>query len=78
MLFRSNAQLIVNTHNTNILARKILRRDQIWFTDKNRYGEAMLYSLADYKTRKKEAYEENYIQGKYGAIPFLSNKLDLL
>ena len=67
-----NAQLIVNTHNTNILARKILRRDQIWFTDKNRYGEAMLYSLADYKTRKKEAYEENYIQGKYGAIPFLS------
>ena len=59
-----NAQLIVNTHNTNILARKILRRDQIWFTDKNRYGEAMLYSLADYKTRKKEAYEENYIQGK--------------
>ena len=69
-----NAQLIFNTQNTNLLSPDLFRRDQIWFTDKNKYGEAKLYSLADFKTdevRKNERYEENYIKGKYGAVPFL-------
>jgi AAA15 family ATPase/GTPase len=71
----NNAQLIFNTQNTNLLSTKLLRRDQIWFTEKNKYGEAELYSLADFKTdevRKNEAYEDNYIRGKYGAVPFLN------
>jgi len=69
-----NAQLIFNTHDTNLLSSGLFRRDQIWFTDKNKFGEAKLYSLADFKSdevRKTESFEENYIRGKYGAVPFL-------
>lgn len=69
-----NAQLIFNTHDTNLLSADLFRRDQIWFTDKNKFGEAKLYSLADFKSdevKKNEPYEENYIRGKYGAVPFL-------
>jgi hypothetical protein len=67
-----NAQLIFNTHDTNLLGSELFRRDQIWFTEKNKFGEAKLYSLADFKdVRKGEAFEENYIRGKYGAVPFL-------
>lgn len=69
-----NAQLIFNTHDTNLLSSGLFRRDQVWFTEKDKYGEATLYSLADFKSdevRKFEAYEENYLRGKYGAVPFL-------
>ncbi|WP_370476128.1 AAA family ATPase [Tamlana flava] len=69
-----NAQLIFNTHDTNLLSTGLFRRDQIWFTDKNKYGEAKLYSLADFKSdevKKTESFEDNYIRGKYGAVPFL-------
>lgn len=79
-LNQRNAQLIFNTHNTNLLKDDIFRRDQIWFTEKNKYGAAKLYSLADFKSdivRKMEPFEENYIRGKYGAIPFL-NSFDYL
>lgn len=71
---KNNAQLIFNTHNTNLLSSGLFRRDQIWFTKKNKYGEAKLYSLADFKSdevRKTEPFEDNYINGKYGAVPFL-------
>lgn len=73
-LNKKNAQLIFNTHDTNLLSSGLFRRDQIWFTDKNKFGEAKLYSLADFKSeevRKTELFEENYIKGKYGAVPFL-------
>lgn len=71
---KKNAQLIFNTHNTNLLSSKLLRRDQIWFTDKDRYGASKLYSLADVKNvRKNEAFEDNYILGKYGATPYLGD-----
>lgn len=71
---KKNAQLIFNTHDTNLLSSGLFRRDQIWFSDKNKFGEAKLYSLADFKSdavRKTESFEENYIRGKYGAVPFL-------
>lgn len=69
------AQLIINSHDTNLLSSGLFRRDQIWFTEKNKYGEAKLYSLADFKSgevRKSESFEDNYIKGKYGAVPFLA------
>jgi AAA15 family ATPase/GTPase len=69
-----NAQIIFNTHDTNLLSSGLFRRDQIWLVEKNKFGEAQLYSLADFKSdkvRKTEAFEENYINGKYGAIPYL-------
>jgi hypothetical protein len=73
-----SAQLIFSGHNTNLLSAQLLRRDQIWITEKDRYGATDLYSVADYKTskgkaRNKEAIEQNYIDGKYGGIPFLGN-----
>jgi AAA15 family ATPase/GTPase len=71
---KKNAQLIFNTHDTNLLSSGLFRRDQIWFTNKNKFGEAKLYSLADFKSdevRKNDPFEDNYIKGKYGAVPFL-------
>lgn len=76
-----NAQLIFNTHDTNLLSSGLFRRDQIWFTEKDRYGASTLYSLNDFKSdevRKGEDYEKNYIQGKYGAIPYLGDFEQLL
>lgn len=68
-----NAQLIFNTHDTNLLSSGLFRRDQIWFTEKDKYGASKLFSLADFKSevRKSENFEDNYIRGKYGAVPFL-------
>jgi uncharacterized protein len=67
----NNAQLIVMTHDTNLLSNKIFRRDQIWFTEKDRYGATSLYSLAEYKVRNDASFESDYIKGKYGAIPYI-------
>ena len=69
----NNAQLIFNTHNTNLLNENLFRRDQVWFTEKNRYGEAKLFSLADIKIRKGENYEEKYLDGRYGGVPYLED-----
>jgi uncharacterized protein len=66
-----NAQLIFMTHDTNLLSNKIFRRDQIWFTEKDRYGATALYSLAEYKVRNDDSFESDYIKGKYGAIPYI-------
>ncbi|MFK7049997.1 hypothetical protein FLACOL_01792 [Flavobacterium columnare] len=73
----NNAQLIFNTHNTNLLHKSLFRRDQVWFMQKNRYGEAKIFSLADFKVRKEENFEEKYLEGKYGGIPFLEDISDL-
>jgi AAA15 family ATPase/GTPase len=67
-----NAQIIFNTHNTNLLSEDLFRRDQIWFIEKNIYGEAKLYSLDDFKNiRKNDSFEDKYLRGKYGAVPYL-------
>ncbi|MBW4562799.1 MAG: ATP-binding protein [Mojavia pulchra JT2-VF2] len=68
-----NAQLIFMTHDTNLLSNKLFRRDQIWFTEKNRYGATDLYSLAEYKILDDAPFESDYIKGKYGAIPYIRN-----
>lgn len=74
---KSHAQLIFTTHDTWQLTNQLLRRDEIWFTDKNKMGLSSLYSLADFvdedgsHIRKDESYEKNYLLGKYGAIPAL-------
>nr|WP_228062001.1 ATP-binding protein [Coleofasciculus sp. LEGE 07081] len=68
-----NAQLIFMTHDTNLLINKIFRRDQIWFTEKDRQGATHLYSLVEYKVRNDASFETDYIQGRYGAIPFIGD-----
>lgn len=72
-----NAQIIFNTHNTHLLNENVFRRDQIWFLQKNRYGETKLFSLADIKARKEENFEEKYLEGRYGAIPVISDITEL-
>ncbi len=66
------AQLIFNTHDTNLLSSGILRRDQIWFTEKNKDASTVLYPLSDFKPRRSENLESGYLQGRYGAIPFVN------
>jgi AAA15 family ATPase/GTPase len=68
-----NAQLIFTTHDTNLLDRKLLRRDQIWFVEKDSQAATHLYSLAEYKVRNDASFEKDYVSGRYGAIPFLGD-----
>lgn len=71
------SQLIFTTHDTNLLDNKFLRRDQIWFTEKDETAATDLYSLVEFKdasgvkVRNDRSYEKDYINGKYGAIPYL-------
>ena len=75
----NHAQLIFTTHEAWLLANNLLRRDEIWFTEKDSDGATTLYSLADFvdedgvKIRKDESFEKNYLLGKYGAIPELKS-----
>ena len=73
----NNAQLIFSTHDTNLLGTlsgsPALRRDQIWLTEKDPTGASVLYPLTDFKPRQDENIERGYIQGRYGAIPYLGN-----
>ncbi len=66
-----HAQLVFAAQDTNLLDNHVLRRDQIWFVEKDRQGASYLYSLAEFKVRNDATYEKDYILGRYGAIPFL-------
>ncbi|MGK7956703.1 MAG: ATP/GTP-binding protein [Crocosphaera sp.] len=74
----NNAQLIVMTHDTNLLSHKLFRRDQIWFTEKDRYGATDLYSLVEYNISDDAAFENDYIKGRYGAIPYIGDLSQLI
>lgn len=68
----NGAQLIFTSHNTNLLDLDILRRDQIWFTEKDENTSATdLFSLYDFSVRKDTKVEKGYLIGRYGAIPFI-------
>lgn len=79
----NNAQLIFATHDTNLLSYSKLRRDQIYFTEKNNWESTEVYSLSDFvyvdesnKTKKERPdtdKEKRYFEGRYGAIPVLTN-----
>lgn len=74
----NNAQLIFATHDTNLLNYGNYRRDQIYFVEKNKYGSSEMYSLVEYKEegkkiRKDRSFEKDYIEGRYGAIPYIGN-----
>ncbi|MCA6510720.1 MAG: AAA family ATPase [Pseudanabaena sp.] len=74
----NNAQLVFMTHDTNLLSNKLFRRDQVWFTEKNRYGSTSVYSLVEYKVRNDASFESDYIKGKYGAIPYIRSLNNLV
>jgi AAA15 family ATPase/GTPase len=68
------AQLVFTTHDTSLLdAYGLFRRDQIWFVEKQPDQSSSLYPLLDFSPRKNEALERGYLQGRYGALPLLSD-----
>lgn len=67
-----NAQLIFTTHETSVLRKNLLRRDQIWFCEKEKDRSTNLYPLTDFKPHiNREDIEEYYLHGKYGAKPII-------
>lgn len=70
---KSEAQLLAVSHDTALLDRDLLRRDQICFVEKDKFGASKVATLVEYKVRKETPYDKNYLEGKYGAIPFVEN-----
>ena len=79
----NGAQLIFTTHDTNLLSNDIFRRDQIWFTEKDAVENTGIYSLLKVHERSEKLshaprndsnYQKNYIQGLYGAVPWITNE----
>jgi AAA15 family ATPase/GTPase len=65
-----NAQLVFVSHDSNLLDARLLRRDQIAFTKKDKTGATELYSLAEFKgVRNDSSFEKDYLMGKYNAVP---------
>jgi AAA15 family ATPase/GTPase len=80
----SGAQILFTTHDTSLLGTSlgisVLRRDEVWFMEKNRHGESQILSLSDFKPRKEENRERQYLGGSYGAVPavFVDSLVEVL
>ena len=70
---QSKSQLIVTTHESHLLDLDLLRRDEIWFVEKNRSGASTLYSLEEFAPRHDKDVQKGYLQGRFGAIPVMGN-----
>jgi AAA15 family ATPase/GTPase len=70
-----NAQLIVTSHDTSLLSYKDLIKDQFWFTEKDKFGAGKLFSLAEFdlKLRNDTEYSKKYLEGRFGALPFIKS-----
>lgn len=71
----NGAQVIFTTHNPTLLDQHLIRRDQVWFTEKDKEGATHVYPLTDYSPRSGEALAKGYLAGRYGAIPFIDEGL---
>ncbi len=69
------AQILFTTHNPLLLDPTLLRRDQVWFTEKDAAGESHLYPLTDFHPRKDESWARGYMAGRYGGIPYIPHGL---
>jgi AAA15 family ATPase/GTPase len=74
-----NGQLVISCHAVHIMRKDLFRRDQIWLCEKDQYGATALYSLVEYKepdthesVRNDATFNKNYLKGKYGGIPYIS------
>jgi AAA15 family ATPase/GTPase len=77
-LNRLGAQLISTTHDTNLLNSQYLRRDQVWFCEKDKVGASYLFPLSEIKSRQTDNFERGYLEGRYGAIPCSADLSSLL
>ena len=67
-----NIQLIVTTHESRLLDFELLRRDEIWFVNKNKLGKSTIYSLEEYNARFDQKIDKAYLEGRYGGVPIFS------
>ena len=70
---KKNAQLVFTTHDTSLLDNELFRRDQVWFVEKDKNNSTQLYPLLDFSPRKHEAFSRGYLQGRYGALPYIGD-----
>lgn len=64
-----NTQLIITTHESNLMDLNLLRRDEIWFAEKEKDNSTSLYTLEKFKIRYDKVVSKNYLAGRYGAVP---------
>ncbi len=69
----SNSQIIATTHEEHLLDLELLRRDEIWFVEKDRAGASHVYSLEEFAPRYDKDIEKGYLLGRFGAIPVFGN-----
>ena len=66
-----NAQLVFSTNDISMLDKDFFRRDQIWFTEKDKIGASSLFSLHELGERKEVSFSKRYLEGRYGALPYI-------
>jgi AAA15 family ATPase/GTPase len=74
----NRVQLIFTSHDNTLQRNNLLRRDQIWFTQKRPDQSTELYSLSDFKVRNDLAIDKAYLDGRFGAVPFISDEDDFM
>ena len=70
---KHGAQIICTTHDTNLLGSCVLRRDQVWLCEKDEVGASSVFPLSDKKSRPNDNFEQGYLEGRYGGIPYSGN-----
>jgi hypothetical protein len=73
-----NAQLIFTSHDNTLQRNNLLRRDQIWFTQKRPDQSTELYPLTDFHVRNDLAIDKAYLDGRFGAVPFLPSDEEII
>lgn len=68
-MVNNNSQLIVTTHESRLLNFDLLRRDEIWFANREKNGPTDLYSLEKYNERFDKKIDKAYLEGRYGGVP---------
>jgi len=72
-----NSQIIVTSHEATLLTQKLLRKDEVWFAVKDKYGATNLHSLEDYNIRFDKEIMKDYLLGRYKGVPKLGNRSNL-
>lgn len=75
---KRNVQLIVSTHESRLLDFQIIRRDEVWFVEKNKNGETSLYSLEEFNDRFDKKIDRAYLDGRYGGVPIFNNVFPMI
>lgn len=73
----SSSQMIVTTHESSLLDLDLLRRDEIWFIEKDAEGASTVFSLEEFHPRHHKDVRKSYLQGRFGAIPLLPSRRSL-